>query len=204
MDGEPLDEVIRKARAALHIELTRERLATFADRLASFGLLVGSVRTVAPAIDGGPTEIVGVPEASAAQAATVMNPPGAALAAAAVKPPSVPGRPDRDSGATASLSRRELERLVEVARAGDGDGDATIDPSPTCEATSPPTAADTSEPRSVTGSRTGSRRRPRTVHGRVSLSRDAAQARSSAIGMAARRDLTPPLTASAIRKHRPS
>lgn len=187
MEGEDLDEVIRKARAALHIELSKPRLVKFAERLAGYGLLVGGATDVHAAVAA----------VAVAQSSTMMDPPAAALAAAAIVPPAVPVVRLADPSTTLALSPREMAMLLRdakdrgAARTRDLPGPAALFAVPADgETVLPPTEAGLG------------RRRNRTAHGRVSPARD--DLRASSIGVAARRDMTPPMMAAVIRRTRPS
>jgi hypothetical protein len=194
MEGVSLDEVMEKARDALHIELSRTRLAKFAERLASFGLLVGE--------SAGATDVAPIVVAvSGAQTATMINPPAAALAAAAVVPPAVPAGARRDSSATLALSPREMATLLREAR-GRGAASASDRREEARHSGALDTDLETGDSLGNDIRRTLGRRRARTVHGRLSATRD--DSRASAVGVAARRDLTPPLTAAVIRRTRSS
>jgi hypothetical protein len=94
-DGGPLDKVVERAREALHIDLSVKRLTRFAERLGSFGFLVGSVAT-RPASDVAAT-------AAMDGLKTQLDPE-----------PELPGQ-EVDIGATQILSDAEMDALLREA-----------------------------------------------------------------------------------------
>jgi hypothetical protein len=112
MDGGELDDLIARAREALHIELAHKRLLKFAERLASFGLLVGS-----PPLRQAASPVAGAAEADAPIAdegpATLIDGPSAAAPVAAPAPAAAAPQPGGDT--TLALSPIERDILLRDA-----------------------------------------------------------------------------------------